>query len=79
MVVVPVLVAGLTQHQQRPPLGGDIWQDTRIYPPEGQHTAYRSLFTGEVVPVGDDGALSLAAVLADFPVALLVPAETAQA
>lgn len=79
MVVVPVLVAGLTQHQQRPPLGGDIWQDTRIYPPEGQHTAYRSLFTGEVVPVAADGALPLAAVLADFPVALLVPAETAQA
>ncbi|MBI3978715.1 MAG: malto-oligosyltrehalose synthase, partial [Chloroflexi bacterium] len=75
LVVVPRLVVGLAAGAERPPMGPDVWQDTRLaLPDEPAGRRYRNLFTGEVLAVdardGESG-LSLAAVLAHFPVALL--------
>jgi (1->4)-alpha-D-glucan 1-alpha-D-glucosylmutase len=75
LVAVPRLVVGLTGGSEQPPLGPVIWETTRLLlPPELAGRSYRNLFTGEtLVPDHQDGtsSLSLAATLADFPVALL--------
>ena len=75
LVVVPRLVVGLTAGQQRPPLGGDVWQNTYLpLPGERKGVRYRNAFTGEVLTVGNyEGTpgLFLCAILAHFPVALL--------
>jgi (1->4)-alpha-D-glucan 1-alpha-D-glucosylmutase len=79
VVVAPRWFARLTG-SARLPLGPDVWQDTEVglsgVPPAA---AYRHVFTGEVVPAraGDRAAVSLAAALTSFPVALLEPAPAA--
>jgi (1->4)-alpha-D-glucan 1-alpha-D-glucosylmutase len=81
IVVVPRLMATLAGapagDAERPPIGGDIWQDTRLaLPAAWRGVAYRNLFTDEIAR-GDanDGqpGLQLSAVLGRFPVAVLVP------
>ncbi len=75
LVVVPRLVVGLTGGEERPPLGGEVWQDTQLMLPEDeQGRTYRNLFTGEALTVtanGDGASLALVDVLGRFPVALL--------
>jgi maltooligosyltrehalose synthase len=63
-------------------MGSEVWETTRLtLPPALAGRRWRNLFTGEMLTVEDqDGAsaLSLAAVLGAFPVALLecCPVET---
>lgn len=71
IVVVPRLVATLMGERETPPIGGEVWQDTRLtLPAEWTGMAYRNLFTGEHLAAP---ALPLGQVLGHFPVAVLVP------
>jgi (1->4)-alpha-D-glucan 1-alpha-D-glucosylmutase len=80
IVVAPRLVVGLTGGEEQRPLGADIWGDTWLaLPPEHAGHRYRNIFTGEELTVTDrDGTpgLSLAALCAHFPLALLERVET---
>jgi (1->4)-alpha-D-glucan 1-alpha-D-glucosylmutase len=75
VVVVPRLIAGLLNRQERPPLGADLWQDTRLVLPE-THVGrkFRNLFTGEIVTActqGTNPCLSVAQVFESFPAGIL--------
>ena len=76
LIAVPRLVAGLTSDPDRPPLGHEVWQETRlVLTGVAPDTRWRNLFTGEVLSAEvRDGQPSLAAadVFASFPVALLL-------
>ena len=75
LVVVPRLVARLTEGVEQPPLDEPIWEDTRLTLPgskPGDH--WRNVFTGETLSVGgrsDAPSLGLGEILRNFPVALL--------
>jgi (1->4)-alpha-D-glucan 1-alpha-D-glucosylmutase len=75
IIVVPRLVAQLTGGAETPPLGAEVWKDTRLVlaePPAGQR--YRNLLTGEEFSAEEReglALLSLGRVLAHFPLALL--------
>ncbi len=69
IAIAPRLVADLTGGVERPPVGLDVWGDTRLNLPAG---SYRDLFTGRLVTASADG-LALAEALNLFPLALLVP------
>src|SRR5205823_5240420 len=63
----------------RPPLGADVWGDTALALPADAPTCWRNVLTDETVaaergasPINGP-ALSLAGLLAHFPVALLIP------
>jgi (1->4)-alpha-D-glucan 1-alpha-D-glucosylmutase len=76
VVCVPRLVASLIPDAARPPLGRDVWGDTRVAVPTGR---YRNVFTGKVVCAEGAGAtrdVEAATLFADFPVALLVTATS---
>jgi len=77
IVVVPRLVLQLADGNQKPPLGPETWEDTLLGLPQRLASqTYRNLFTGEVLRVEDHEGLPglpLAAVLNQFPVALLEP------
>jgi (1->4)-alpha-D-glucan 1-alpha-D-glucosylmutase len=72
---VPRLIAGIVGPRNTPPVGPDVWKDTRVELPDSLGTpALRDIFTAAAVPVRqtDSGAvLDMAAVFARFPVALL--------
>jgi len=75
LVVVPRLVSRLMPNSVTPPLGAEIWGDTRLVLPgrEGNQN-YRNLFTGETViatRTNETAELSLGKILANFPVAVL--------
>jgi (1->4)-alpha-D-glucan 1-alpha-D-glucosylmutase len=75
IVVVPRLVVGLARENEQPPMGEDVWGQTRLlFPSHLAGMCYRNLFTGEVLTAetaqGTSGPL-LATVLNQFPVALL--------
>jgi (1->4)-alpha-D-glucan 1-alpha-D-glucosylmutase len=78
LIVVPRLVASLTDNGARLPLGRDLWARTwLVVPPEFGAGPYRNLFTGtELRPsVSDAGTvLAVGEILAEYPVALLVGA-----
>lgn len=75
LIVVPRLIVGLTGGQERPPLGAEVWGDTRLHlPQELAGRPFVDIFTGQTLPVDwcEKGAgLPLANVLEHFPVALL--------
>ncbi len=76
VVAVPRLVARLAPDPASPPMGAEVWTDTRL-PLTGLDPAlrWRNLFTGELLaPEVRDGQPSLAAadLFAHFPVALLL-------
>ena len=75
ITVAPRLLAHLTPLAEGaavppPPLGVAVWEDTRLVLGDLASSPLVNLFTGQVC-VPEDGGLPLAAVLADFPVALL--------
>jgi (1->4)-alpha-D-glucan 1-alpha-D-glucosylmutase len=79
---VPRLVAGLLGDRPTPPIGPEVWRDTRIMlPPPGDPDArpwraFKDAITGNVIEAGtaDDARwLEAAGVFGQFPVALLVP------
>ncbi len=79
VVVVPRLLAQLTPAPQEdqaagPPLGEDVWGDTRLDVGALVDGPMVNLFTGQPCPC-DDAGLRLAAALGDFPVAVLTNLE----
>jgi (1->4)-alpha-D-glucan 1-alpha-D-glucosylmutase len=71
LVVVPRLVVGLTGGAERPPLGTEVWGDTRLRlsgPADGEVWVNR--LTGEKLTVAGAG-LAVGQLLSHFPVALL--------
>jgi (1->4)-alpha-D-glucan 1-alpha-D-glucosylmutase len=69
VVIVPRLVTRLAGPAGLP-LGAAVWRDTRVLLPEAARgVRWRNVFTGQ--EQSGEAALSLAKVLADFPVALL--------
>jgi (1->4)-alpha-D-glucan 1-alpha-D-glucosylmutase len=79
VVAIPRLVVGLGNGTTKPPLGEDIWQNTRlILPNKRPGDQYRNVFTGEIITVekGDNlNGLALGEVFGCFPVALLEAQE----
>jgi (1->4)-alpha-D-glucan 1-alpha-D-glucosylmutase len=75
LVIVPRLVVRLVGGEERPPLGAEVWGQTRLLlPPHLAGRTYRNLFTGETIAANvNDGppGLLLGTVLRRFPVALL--------
>jgi (1->4)-alpha-D-glucan 1-alpha-D-glucosylmutase len=76
LVAVPRLITRLVSRLDETPLGPEVWTDSILLLPEPFGSRpLRNLFTGEVVePVEKNGrkTLPLAAVFANFPVALLL-------
>jgi (1->4)-alpha-D-glucan 1-alpha-D-glucosylmutase len=73
---VPRLIASLTPDPIAPPLGKDVWLDTRIELRSGR--PLRDVFTGAIArpePGGDGYVLEAGAIFERFPVALLVPSD----
>jgi (1->4)-alpha-D-glucan 1-alpha-D-glucosylmutase len=77
VVVAPRLIAGLLNDADVAPIGSQIWGDTRVRLPLCScSTKYRNAFTGGALDLREnegDGGISLAKMLADFPVALYFP------
>jgi (1->4)-alpha-D-glucan 1-alpha-D-glucosylmutase len=76
IVAVPRLIARLLAEGQAAPLGEAVWQDTSLLVPGiDPQQEWRNVFTGELVAftlVDGQATLSMAEILAHFPVALLV-------
>jgi len=74
MVVVPRLVAGLSNDINLPPTGPQIWEDTQVLIPSCDCSKkYQNAFTGQVLDhQTSDGHTKIAVskILAEFPVAL---------
>lgn len=75
LVAVPRLVAGLVGDSFRPPVGGEIWDDTSLPLPDDLSGAtFANILTGETLAPANGGAspaLALAEVFRTFPVAVL--------
>lgn len=75
IVVAPRLGLTLTQGNEKPPLGPEVWKDTRIYLPEGEEIfSFYNLFTGEIIHVAQEekqSYLPIAVILGNFPVGFL--------
>jgi (1->4)-alpha-D-glucan 1-alpha-D-glucosylmutase len=76
IVVVPRLVAQLTDESERPPMGPEVWGQTRLLlPPQLASRCYQNVFTGEVLPPDSYRATTgplVGTLLGRFPVALLL-------
>ena len=73
MAIVPRLICGLLEGVQRPPLGAEVWTDTRLsLPTELAAGRWRDVLTGASLTLANDGTLLVAEALAALPVALLV-------
>jgi (1->4)-alpha-D-glucan 1-alpha-D-glucosylmutase len=75
IVIAPRLIASLTRVAEeslatQPPLGTAIWQDTHVLLGDLPSLPLKHLFTGQSC-VAQSSRLSVAAALADFPVAIL--------
>jgi (1->4)-alpha-D-glucan 1-alpha-D-glucosylmutase len=77
VVVVPRLVYRLTNGGQTAPMGANVWRDTRLVIPFEQcPSQFRNLLTGQAVRMepaegSSTISISLAAILEQFPVAIL--------
>jgi (1->4)-alpha-D-glucan 1-alpha-D-glucosylmutase len=75
VLAVPRLIATLIPDAKAPPIGPDVWGDTKLTVPSWRDgSLYRNLFTGETLATsaaGDDQSLSVAQVFGNFPVAFL--------
>jgi (1->4)-alpha-D-glucan 1-alpha-D-glucosylmutase len=70
VTIAPRLYARLTSAREGPPVGEEVWADTRIeWPPRLAGARFVNIFDSASVDAGD--TLRLADVLASFPVALL--------
>ncbi len=79
IAVAPRFFTRLGTQAGRLPLGADVWKDTRLVIPfESAGRIYRNVITGERLATSlweGQTSFPLAAVLADFPVALLETVE----
>src|SRR5262249_40519872 len=78
IVVVPRLIARLQPDPCKSPTGIDVWADTSLLLEEiPSNLRWRNVFTGDLLTTqGDASSLGLAKLLADFPVALLLSADS---
>jgi (1->4)-alpha-D-glucan 1-alpha-D-glucosylmutase len=73
LVVAPRLVATLLGGSDSPPIGQQLWGDTRLLLPfRGSGTRYRNALTRRILDL--DATISVASLLAEFPVAIFVSA-----
>jgi (1->4)-alpha-D-glucan 1-alpha-D-glucosylmutase len=75
VVVAPRLFARLLEAAEGSfPVGQAVWKDTRVEMPSGSEGDYLNILTGEGLSLGygEDTAVAAAALLASFPVGLLV-------
>src|SRR6185436_15294096 len=58
ITAVPRLIASLVPDATAPPLGREVWTDTRIELPPGSPAAFRDTFTGSTIAseTGEHGA-----------------------
>jgi (1->4)-alpha-D-glucan 1-alpha-D-glucosylmutase len=74
IVAVPRLVSGLLNGSEHPPVGPEVWNDTRIELPACVCSkTYRNIFTGETLATEKSetgSALHISNALANFPLAL---------
>jgi len=83
LVVAPRLIGGLVGSSGRPPIGEEVWTDTELFIPRPLLARrYRHVFTGDILEgsgsTGDPSTsdrLSLARILAIFPVAAFEPID----
>lgn len=78
IVVVPRLIFGLLGDLAVPPVGAQVWGNTRVFLPNHDvPSTLQNAFTGELVPVQTDGqvVLDVSTALAKFPVALLLSSK----
>jgi len=75
LVIVPRLVAGLLDDIDLPPLGPEIWADTRVVlPPGNSAEVYRNALTGEELRLqsaAGKATIDVANMFSEFPAALL--------
>jgi (1->4)-alpha-D-glucan 1-alpha-D-glucosylmutase len=80
IVIAPRLIGTLLSDKNASPTGADVWGDTRLdLPPHLRSTRWRNVFTGATCSEsenGSEGTLPISALLADFPVALLVAEDS---
>jgi (1->4)-alpha-D-glucan 1-alpha-D-glucosylmutase len=70
IVIVPRQVAELLHDSDLPPIGLDLWGDTRVVLPFQARNCH-NVFTGEVLALDEtDHSIAVGALLRDFPVAL---------
>jgi (1->4)-alpha-D-glucan 1-alpha-D-glucosylmutase len=78
ITAVPRLLASVLGNSVDPPVGSEIWGDTRIDLPEAGDGAFAgpfvNVFTGETIEISGT-ALPAGRVFERFPVAILVPAS----
>jgi len=73
LVVVPRLVATLLSGSDSPPIGEQLWGDTRLLLPfRGSGTRYRNALTRQILDL--DATINVASLLAEFPAAICVSA-----
>jgi malto-oligosyltrehalose synthase len=74
LVIVPRLLAGLLNDVNFPPIGPQLWQDTRVLLPLGDSSArFQNVFMGDVLHLEQSPAgatVPVSQALAEFPVAL---------
>jgi (1->4)-alpha-D-glucan 1-alpha-D-glucosylmutase len=82
LVIVPRLVARLLDDLDLPPLGPEIWTDTRIVlPPGNSAEVYRNALTGEDLSphfTAGKTTIDAAKMFSEFPVALLFAGRSDQ-
>jgi (1->4)-alpha-D-glucan 1-alpha-D-glucosylmutase len=73
---VPRLIVGVLGNDTRPPLGPDVWKDTRIELPDSFGVpTLRDVFTGTSIQprqTGEGTVVDAHAVFAQFPISLMV-------
>ncbi len=66
-MAVPRLTSQVVAGPAQPPIGTDVWEDTRVAIPSGR---YEDTLTNRQVQVGGDG-LTVGELFRDLPLALL--------
>jgi (1->4)-alpha-D-glucan 1-alpha-D-glucosylmutase len=82
IVVVPRLIATLLGDAERPPVGSEIWENTKILLPiRPGSSCYQNIFAGTTIslhPTGSHALIDVAEILGPFPVALLYSSVAAE-
>jgi (1->4)-alpha-D-glucan 1-alpha-D-glucosylmutase len=77
LTIVPRLLLDLTVRATRPPLGGEVWSDTRVMLPASLPAAYHDVLTGALRagPATTRPALLVGELFETLPVSLLESAS----
>jgi maltooligosyltrehalose synthase len=76
MVVAPRLLTTLVEDSDLPPIGSQVWQETRLLlPRSARPKTYRNVFTDELLnvqPTDSATSIDVSEILSEFPVGLYV-------